>query len=243
MCNLNCYYAEDRRFDSFDFFSWLRVTQHSACNKWLPTSRWLQSSFNLQFYRNLQSQNWTEGYSNPQSQNWTEGCEEVQKKIIISNPNLFKQKWISLQNSITSKSISILKCRKIKSKYMFITGHFHVLAIRKPIPRFFRMLCLAPPSHHGQSTTLLWLERLSNKCAKLHTVAPCNNKNHVVLILFLPVRATYGCCSSRTSLRGESHIHTTLRGCKSCSKFGLEFLKWPRVKKISKMQTEKITYI
>jgi len=30
MCNLNCYYAEGRRFDSF--FVWLRVTQQCACN-------------------------------------------------------------------------------------------------------------------------------------------------------------------------------------------------------------------
>ena len=82
---LNCYYAEDHRFDSF--FGWLRVTQHCACNKWLPACRWLQSSVNLQ------SHNWTERYSNLQSQNWSESCEEVQKKIINSNPIRFKEKW------------------------------------------------------------------------------------------------------------------------------------------------------
>jgi len=34
---------------------------------------------------------------------------------------------------------------------------------------------LAPPSHPGQSTTLLWLERSSSKYAKLPTVTPSNN--------------------------------------------------------------------
>jgi len=82
---------------------------------------------------------------------------------------------------------------------MFISGHFHVLAKRKPhfqcnanpedataSPRFCNephplhvflwMLCLEPPSHPGQSTALLWLERLSSKCTKLHTVAPATTK-------------------------------------------------------------------
>ena len=39
MCNLNCYYAEDRRFESF--FGWLRAMQQCAYNKWLQTCRWL----------------------------------------------------------------------------------------------------------------------------------------------------------------------------------------------------------
>jgi len=39
-------------------------------------------------------------YSNLQSQNWTESCQEVQKKIINSNPNLVSQKWWHLNPSI-----------------------------------------------------------------------------------------------------------------------------------------------
>jgi len=123
MSNLNYYYAEDCRFDSF--FGWLRATQHCVCNKWLPTCLRLQSSVNLQSYSNLQSKNWTKSCSNMQSQHWTESCEEVQKKIINSNPNLFKQ------TMITSKSIN-WNVERFKSKYMFISGHFHVLGVPKP---------------------------------------------------------------------------------------------------------------
>jgi len=46
MSNLNCYCAEDCRFDSF--FGRFKATQHCACNKWLPACRWLQSTVNLQ---------------------------------------------------------------------------------------------------------------------------------------------------------------------------------------------------
>jgi len=72
---------------------------------------------------------------------------------------------------------------------MFISGHFHVLGMRKPhfqsnanqevaatYPCFcnephllnvlFMKVVLAPLSHPGQSTTLLWLEKPSSKCAK-----------------------------------------------------------------------------
>ena len=80
MFNLNCNHTDDCRFDSF--FGWLRATKYCACNKWLPTCRWLQASVNLQSYSNLQPQN------------WTESCEEAQKKIINSNPNLFNQMWL-----------------------------------------------------------------------------------------------------------------------------------------------------
>jgi len=124
MSNLNRYYAEDCRFDSV--FGWLRSTQHCACNKWLPTFRYLQSSVNLQSYSNLQSQNWTESYGNLQPQNWTESCEEVQKKIINSNPNLFKQKWEYPNPSI------FWNVAGFKSKCMFISGHFYVLRMLKP---------------------------------------------------------------------------------------------------------------
>jgi len=106
MSNLNCYYAEDCRFDFF--FGWLRAMQHCAGNKWLPTCRWLQSSVNVQ------------------SQNWIKSCKEVQKKIINSNPNLFKRKWQHPNPSI------YCNVAKFKSKYMFISGLFHVFGMRKP---------------------------------------------------------------------------------------------------------------
>jgi len=82
---------------------------------------------------------------------------------------------------------------------VFTSGHFYVLGMRKPHfqcnanwevattstrfcnePHLFHVLFwrlhLAPPSHPGQSTTLLWEERPSSKWAQLHTVAPSNNK-------------------------------------------------------------------
>jgi len=96
----------------------------------------------------------------------------------------------------------MLKCRNIQIQvaYMFISGHFHVLAKRKPhcqcnanrevataSPRF----CNEPHPLHvlfvkvvpGTTFTswskhhLLWLERPTSKCAKLHTVAASNNKD------------------------------------------------------------------
>ena len=42
---------------------------------------------------------------------------------------------------------------------------------------FLWRLHLAPPSHPGQSTTLLWLESPDGKYAKLHTVAARNNRD------------------------------------------------------------------
>jgi len=46
MSNLNCYYAEDWRFDSF--FGWLWGTQHCGCMKCVSTRPWLQSSVNVE---------------------------------------------------------------------------------------------------------------------------------------------------------------------------------------------------
>jgi len=43
--------------------------------------------------------------------------------------NQFQSKTVEAK-MITSKSINILKCHKMA--YMFISGHFHVLGIRKP---------------------------------------------------------------------------------------------------------------
>jgi len=119
MCNLSCYYAEDRRFDSC--FGWHRATQHSPkVSVALPRCWWLQSSVNLQ------SQNWTESYSNVQSQNWNESCEEVQKKIINSIPNFFSKsdniqihQYIEMSQNLNAST--------------FISGDFHVLVIRKPL--------------------------------------------------------------------------------------------------------------
>jgi len=84
---------------SVQFFRWLaQATQHCDCNKWLPTYRWLQSNVNLQSCSNLYLQ----------SQNWIESCEEFQKKIINTNPNLLKQKNDNIQ------TINMLKCHKIE---------------------------------------------------------------------------------------------------------------------------------
>jgi len=53
--------------------------------------------------------------------------------------------------------------------------HPRVLAMNRTHCTYFLwMLYPAPPSHPGQSTTLLWLEGPSRKCTKLHTVAPSN---------------------------------------------------------------------
>ena len=112
MSNINCYYAENCRFDSF--FDWFRATQHCACNKWLPTCQCLKSSVNLQSCSNLQSQN------------RTDSCEWVQKKIISSYRNLFKRNWQHPNPSI------YWNVARFQYKYMFISGHFHVLSMRKP---------------------------------------------------------------------------------------------------------------
>jgi len=88
MCNLNCYYVEERRLDSF--FGLLRATQHCGSNKWLPTYRWLQSTVNLQSYSNIPKIESKVAVTCRHKT--TESCEEVQKWSINSNPNLFKQK-------------------------------------------------------------------------------------------------------------------------------------------------------
>jgi len=112
---------------------------------------------------------------------------------------------------------------------MLISGHFHVLGMRKPhfqcnanrevattslvfltsrtyCTFFLWSFYVAPYSHPGQSITLLWLERQSSKCANLPTVATSNNKS--------PRRANFiSACSRHTGVvhhahpvRGESHI-------------------------------------
>ena len=75
--------------------------------------------------------------------------------------------------------------------------------------RFFLWrLHLAPPSHPGQSTTLLWLERQSSKCAKLHTVATIDNTmkilrhSHFICAYLRHI----GVVHHAHPVRGESHI-------------------------------------
>jgi len=66
---------------------------------------------------------------------------------------------------------------------------------------FLWRLHLAPPSHPGHSTSLLWLEKPSSECAKLHTVEASNNRDHTSYysISACSNHIYYGCCSSRTS--------------------------------------------
>ena len=63
---------------------------------------------------------------------------------------------------------------------------------------FLWRLHLAWPSHPGHSTILLQSESSSDKCAKLHTVASSNNRDHMpwslCYCLFAP--HIYGCYSS-----------------------------------------------
>ena len=87
----------------------------------------------------------------------------------------------------------------------------------------------------------LWLERPSNKCAKLHTVVLSNNKGPTLCSSYFCLFAPHGCCSSCTS-RSWWITHSPqseLRGYNICSKVGLDFVKQLRVKETSKMQTEK----
>jgi len=66
---------------------------------------------------------------------------------------------------------------------------------------FLRKLHLAPPSHSGQSTTLLWWESPAGKYAKLHTVEASNNRDPTSCSIYFCLFAThiYWRCSSRTS--------------------------------------------
>jgi len=63
-------------------------------------------------------------------------------------------------------------------------------------------------------------ESPSGKCAKLHTVAASNNRDHPMrsLCYYLFVPHVYGCCSSRTSCSWwTTHsTHHQRRGCNTC---------------------------
>jgi len=77
--------------------------------------------------------------------------------------------------------------------------HCFLFAMNRTHCTFFLwMLFLKPPTHPGQSTTLLWLERPSSKCAKLHTLAASNNKDPMSCSSHFCLFAPHGCCSSCT---------------------------------------------
>jgi len=105
---------------------------------------------------------------------------------------------------------------------------------------FLWRLYLATPSHLGQSTTLFWLKRPSNKCAKLPTVEPSNNKDPMSCSSYFCLFAPHGCCSSPTSLRDESHTHhnANWEAVALAARLG-RFFKWLRLKETTKMQTGK----
>jgi len=73
---------------------------------------------------------------------------------------------------------------------------------------FLWSLHLTRPSHPGHSTILLRSESQSGMCAKLHTVATSNNRNHTprsfYYCLFAP--HVYGVILRSHSVRGEPHI-------------------------------------
>jgi len=186
MFNLNCYPADDRRFNAF--FGWLRWMPQCAYNKWLPTFRGLQSIVKLQSYSDLQSQNWIKS-----------------KKIV--KPNLFKQKWWHLNPSIYWNVARF----KSKSKYMFISDHFHVLGMRMTRSMF---LALRPTSLRG-------------KYANLHTVAASKNRDHPTRSLYYYCLFTshlFVCCSLPTSR--SWWITLSMQRQVRDSKNFLSFLQW-----------------
>ena len=220
MGNLNCYRAEDCRFDSF--FGWLRATQHCACNKWLPTCRWLQSTVNLQSTVTCSPK--TEPKVTVICSRKTEA--KVVKKFkrkwsipihfcLSKNDNIQIHQFIEMSQDLNPNTCSCL----VIFMYSYENHTFNatpterfqqhplVFAMNRNCCTFFLWrLHLAPPSHPGQNTTLLWLERPSSKCAKLPTVASSNNKYLTSCSSYFCMFAPRGCWSSCTSVRGESHI-------------------------------------
>jgi len=85
------------------------------------------------------------------------------------NPGTFSSLGIFMYWPYENHTFSATPTEKLQQ-------HSFIFAMNRTFCTFFLwMLCLTPPSHPGQSTTLLWLERPSGKCARLHTVAPRNN--------------------------------------------------------------------
>jgi len=162
----------------------------------------------------------------------------------------------------------MLKCGKIliQVAYMFISSHFHVLAIRKPhchrnanwevataFPRFCNephplhvLYCEGCTWHHLYILVkhyLLWLEKPSSKCAKLHTVAAINNKDPTSCSFCFCLFATYGCSFfTHIPFVVNRTFTTTLRGCNTCSKVGLDFLKYWEWKTRIKCKLRKLSY-
>ena len=86
----------------------------------------------------------------------------------------------------------------------------------------------AQPSHPGHSTILLRSESPSGMCAKLHTVAASNNRDHARQSLYycLFVPRLCGCCSSRT-FRSWWIAHSMQRqrsGCNRCNQNSAMFI-------------------
>ena len=98
-----------------------------------------------------------------------------------------------------------------------------------------QVICIVACCH---SVKLLWLERLSGKCAKLHTVAASNNRDHALRSLYYCLFAPliYGCCfkctfhswwtahSAQRQRRGCNNIPSFLQrtapiACSSCEGF------------------------
>jgi len=78
---------------------------------------------------------------------------------------------------------------------MFISGHFHVLGMRKTRKYIF---------------LALWSKSSNGKCAKLHTVAASNNRDHPMRSLYFCKFTShiFMCCSLRTS-RSWRIAHST----------------------------------
>jgi len=134
---------------------------------------------------------------------------------------------------ITSKSINILKCPKIISKYMLISGHFHVLGTRKPhfqcianreVGTTFPRFCNEPHLLH-----VLFVKVVPATWHQLHILVKallsCDWKGRAASAQSFPLshQATINiprrahlvsACSHHKwvvlhthSIRGESHIH------------------------------------
>ena len=102
---------------------------------------------------------------------------------------------------------------RFKSKYMFISGHFHVLGMRKT-------------RKYISCVVIRKLERQITRCTKLHTVAATNNRDHPTRSLYYCFFTSHIClcCSLRTShlwwiALSMQHL---LRGCNNVP----SFLQW-----------------
>jgi len=129
--------------------------------------------------------------------------------------------WLSKNNAIPIHQYFRMSQFKSKCKYMFISGHFHLLGMRKT--RSIFLCCDWKAWAAVAQRFTLWQQE----------------RSHIVLILLLLVRATYIWvwffmpipfvvnCTLKTSQP---------RGCNSCSKVELDLLIWLRVKETSNMQ-------